>query len=214
MKKKVDIDQWNRKAHFHFFKGYDNPFYNICCNIDITDLLNSCRSHNKSFFLASLYFSTKAANCVNELKYRLEGEDVYEYETIHPFSTILNDDNTFGFCKFNLCESYSEFESNGKRVILETKENKNLLPKDERLDVIHFTTIPWIEITSVSHARKFKTGDSIPKMVFGKYFKNNDRTLIPFSIEVHHSLLDGYHIALFLDKFSEFMSESDNILNS
>jgi chloramphenicol O-acetyltransferase type A len=154
LKRKIDIEGWNRKAHFHFFKDFDNPFYNICCNIDITDLLNACKYNNRSFFLASLYLSTKAANCVSELKFRLEEEEVFEYETIHPFSTIMNDDKTFSFCEFKMLESYIDFERNGKLSIAETMKRIGLFPKEERTDVIHFTTVPWIEFTSVSHARE------------------------------------------------------------
>src|SRR5216684_2776419 len=52
------------------------------------------------------------------------------------------------------------------------------------------TVLPWVSFTSFSHARNWGREDSVPRIAFGKFTKENDRTLLPISVEVHHALMD------------------------
>ena len=75
-----------------------------------------------------------------------------------------------------------------------------------RLDVIHFSTVPWISFTGVTHPQNFKYKDSIPKITFGKYFHRNDRMILPVSINAHHGLMDAFHVSRYLQLFEQLMN--------
>lgn len=213
MKTELDISNWKRRKHYNFFKDFDNPFYNICTNVIVTELLNYCREKNISFFMASLFLSIKSVNEIEEFRYRIEGDKVFSYNKIHPFSTVLNDDNTFSFCEFNFTESFNEFIEKGREAIEIAISTKNLNSMGNRKDIIYYTTIPWISLTGLTHAHNVNTGDSIPKFVFGKYFEDGNMIKIPFCVEVHHSLVDSYHIGQLLDNFRNNIKNCSNILN-
>jgi len=212
LKTVLDINNWNRASHFNFFKDFDNPFFNICSNIEITELYECCKEKDISFFLGCLYLSIKAANNIEEFRYRIEEDRVEVYDKIHPFSTVSNDDNTFTFCEFTYVDEFNEFQNKGKLAISDAINNRTLAAKEHRKDVIHYTTVPWISFTSLKHPRNFNTHDSIPKIAFGKYFAENDKLMIPISIEVHHSLLDGYHISKYLDLLRSYIVSSETLL--
>ncbi|PKP07825.1 MAG: chloramphenicol acetyltransferase, partial [Bacteroidetes bacterium HGW-Bacteroidetes-3] len=58
------------------------------------------------------------------------------------------------------------------------------------------------------HARNGNEGlMGIPKLVFGKIFNENEIKKIPFSVEVHHALMDGYHVGLLYKKMQQFIDE-------
>lgn len=213
MYKELDIENWNRKNHFYFFKDYDNPFYNICTNIEVTELYNITKANNVSFFLASLYLSIKTANEIDEFRYRIIDDKVVVFDKIHPFSTILDKENIFHFCPFNYFEEFDKFISNGKVSIENTLNMPSILESNpERLDVIHYTTIPWVSLTSMSHAKKFNNGDSIPNIVFGKYYYSGNSLMLPICVEVHHSLIDGYHVGKYFEKLRRHIINSQNII--
>jgi hypothetical protein len=66
------------------------------------------------------------------------------------------------------------------------------LPALLRHNVIHFSAIPWLNFTSLSHARSYT--DSCPKISFGKMMTTDDGTkTMAMSIHVHHGLIDGYN---------------------
>ena len=70
--------------------------------------------------------------------------------------------------------------------------------------VLHYTTLPWLHFTSFSHARNFGREDSVPKLAFGRIDAEgagtgaNARAWMPFSIEVHHALVDGLHVGRYV----------------
>ena len=63
--KVFDIENWNRKTQFKFFKNYEDPFFNITANLEVSNLYNYCKQHNLSFSLACIYMALKAINVVH-----------------------------------------------------------------------------------------------------------------------------------------------------
>ena len=86
-------------------------------------------------------------------------------------------------------------------------------PRHEDDARIHCTTLPWIAFTSFSHARRWGREDSVPKISFGKFIKDNERTLLPFSVEVHHSLMDGLHVGRYIARIEEMLAHPETFLD-
>ena len=36
MRTELNIDNWNRKNHYHFFSQFDEPFFGVTVNVDCT----------------------------------------------------------------------------------------------------------------------------------------------------------------------------------
>ncbi len=204
----LNIERWERKDHFHFFKDFDDPFFNICAEVDVTETLKFTRERGFSFFLTTLYLATKAANKVKEFRYRLHDDKVLVHDRIHPASTVLHEDKSFGFCYFQFWEDFSEFYREAEELLHQFKTEKQpLASQDDKTDVIYYTVLPWMSFTSFKHAKKFGTKDSIPRIAFGKYAKKEGRMKMPVSVEVHHALVDGIHVGIFLKLFEVVLLE-------
>ncbi|HNZ72690.1 MAG TPA: CatA-like O-acetyltransferase, partial [Prolixibacteraceae bacterium] len=67
--------------------------------------------------------------------------------------------------------------------------------------------IPWLDFTGISHARSFSHPDSCPKISFGKVTEKEGIKTMPVSVHVHHALVDGYHVGLFIDKFQDLLND-------
>ncbi len=205
MKKKIDVNAWKRKSQFLFYKDFDQPFFNITAEVDVTNVLRQCKQSGNSFFLTSLFLSQKVVNTIDAFRYRIQGDEVVIYENVEAGSTILFEDNTFGFCYF---KDYSELEVyllKGEERIRKAKAKKAFLPEDFRDDLIHYSVVPWVSFTSLQHARNTKSQDSIPKIVFGKYYRDGDTMKMPISVSAHHALVDGYHVGRYFSKMEDLM---------
>jgi chloramphenicol O-acetyltransferase type A len=66
--------------------------------------------------------------------------------------------------------------------------------------------LPWLNFTSLSHARAFSFKDCIPKISFGKMTEQNGVKTMPVSIHVHHAIADGSDVGLFVEKFQEILN--------
>ena len=212
MYKKLDITGWNRKDHFKFFRSYDNPFFNICSELNVQKLYDFTKNNNLSFFVCLLFFSLKAANKIEEFRYRILNDEVVIYDRVNAGSTVLNDDDTFSFSYFDYNSDLKIFHTEVAELFKKfVNDTSDLDSRDSDLNMIHYSIIPWISFSSISHPRKLNTDDSIPKIVFGKYHNKDGKLMMPISVEVHHSLMDGLHVGNYLKLLQKLFNNPPDI---
>lgn len=199
----LDLESWPRREHFHFFKEYDHPFFNVCVQMDVTGLRQLSRER-APFVLTYHYLAVKAANEVEPFRYRLRGDRVLVHDRIHIGTTILLEGERFGFCYFDYEDDFSRFVAKGTAALEALRAGDGRLePRKDRDDLIHGSVLPWISFTSFSHARKRDPEDSVPKIVFGKVFQDR----MPISVEVHHALMDGVHVGRYLERLEGWFAD-------
>lgn len=206
MKAQLDIEKWTRKDHFNFFKQFDEPFFGVCVEIDCTKAYAKCKNEGISFFLYYLHKSLVAANKTEPFRYRIEGENVFIHDKVHASPTINRPDGTFGFAYMNYYEDFQTFQEEAKKEIERVQSSTGLIPAVSGENVIHYSSLPWISFKSISHARSFSFKDSCPKITFGKFSEHDGMIKMPISIHVHHALMDGIHVGLFIDEFQKLMA--------
>ncbi len=208
MKQLIDIDSWKRKEHYQFFKDYQEPFFGVTVNVDCTKAYEYAKDNKLSFFLYYMYQSLAAVNAVEEFRYRIEEGRVVCFDKIHCSTTALNASNLFAFAFMPYTEKFEYFYVQAQEEIGKIKSitAMNVNEDSGRLDVIHYSTVPWFSFTGLTHERNFAVPDSIPKMTFGKYFKDGNKLLLPLSINAHHGLMDGYHVGQYFEIFQQLLS--------
>ncbi len=209
----IDIEKWERKEQFEFFRDYDNPFFGLTANIEVGTLLAYTRSLGYSFFAAYLYISQLQVNKIKEFRYRIVEDGVVDFKKISAGSTILKENDIFTFCYFDFVPSFLEFQSHVRKQIgLCSSAQSHLDDHDHDLAMVHYSVIPWVHFTGLTHPRKQGTNDSVPKIVFGKYTESDGSIFMPVSVEVHHSLMDGFHVGQYFDGFQSCANFPENFI--
>jgi chloramphenicol O-acetyltransferase type A len=207
MKTKIDIDTWNRKEHFEFFSQMDEPFYGLTFTVDCTKAYEKSKQLNIPFFIYYLHKTLVAVNSVENFRYRIIDDELYCYDKIDASSTVMREDKTFGFSLIEYKEDVVEFYSLAQKEIERIQNTTGLFTRNfPETNLIHFSAVPWVNFTSLSHARGFSYPDSCPKISFGKLIDENGKKSMSMSIHVHHGLIDGYHIGLFVEEFEKQMT--------
>ena len=195
MPKYLDPKNWKRREIFEFFLDFDKPYFNIATQLDVTRLLELLRERpGVSVSLAFHYFALRAANEIEHFHYRLRDGKIVVHEIVNAGTTVLLPNENFTFAYFDYEPDFDKFIAGAQASVNEILAGDGAFRRNFDDNRIHFTVFPWASFTSFSHARNWRTEDSIPKMAFGKFFKAGDRTLLPFSVEVHHALMDGVHV--------------------
>lgn len=202
MKKKLVVEDWERREHFNFFSQFEEPFYGVCVNIDCTNAYQFSKANGISFFLYYLHKCLAAANAIEPFKYRIEDNEVFIYDRINAGATVGRENGTFGFGYFYYHHSLKEFVTVASKEITRVKGTTEL-SRSPKIDLIRCSALPWIDFTSISHARNFLVKDSCPKVSFGKVTEVNGRKTMPVSVHVHHALVDGIHVGEFIDCFQQ-----------
>ena len=207
MRTLLDIDTWNRKDQFRFFSQFEEPFFGITVQVDCTEAYAYAKANNYSLFLYYLHLSLKAANQIEPFRYRIVEGDVYRYDTVHASPTINRPDGTFGFSYMDYHPDFASFAAAAQITMEEVRNSTGLIPAVSGENVIHYSSIPWIHFTGLSHARSFSFKDSCPKISFGKMMEVNGRRIMPLSIHVHHALMDGFHVGQYIDLYQQLLSQ-------
>ncbi|MCH7411610.1 chloramphenicol acetyltransferase [Belliella sp. DSM 111904] len=206
MKHLINQEHWNRKEHFAFFSEFEEPFYGINVKIDCTHAYAAAKEKGQSFFLYYLYRSLKTVNEIENFKYRIIDQDVYLFDQIDVSCTIMREDGLFAYAHMDYYEDEEEFIRYANIEIAKVQQATTLMPSEYAVNEIHFSAIPWVDFSSISHARKFSRPDSSPKISFGKVVTADEKKWVSVSIHVHHGFVDGYHLGLFVNRLQELMN--------
>ena len=211
----LDIKTWHRRELFDFFINYANPYFNVCVKLDVTQLLSMVRDLPHVRMSSALhYFGLRAANETEPFRYRLQDGKIIVYDVINGGTTVLLPSESFAYAYFDYTIDFEKFVAGMNISVDELRNGDGRLKPTMRDDVIYHTTLPWISFTSFSHARTPGRGDSIPRFVFGKFMKEDERVMMPFSVEVHHALMDGLHVGRFLSRFEEGLADPEKFVQA
>ena len=203
----INFNNWKRKNHYSFFERVDNPQFNICCNIDVTNLKKFVKENKISFYYSMIYVSTHVMNEIEDFRYKIRDGQIILHDKLQPsFTDMSPGEDLFKIITLDLGSSIIEFSNNSKKRLINQTEYfpETNVNQDE---LIYFSCIPWISFTSISNEIVMNKEDSIPRISFGKYFNDNGKILLPYSIQVNHMLLDGIHVGHYMEKLQKFIDE-------
>lgn len=200
---RVDMSAWNHAHLFDSYRESEFPYINLGARVDVTRLVERVKAAGLSTYFSLIHTATAAADDLAPFHLRImDGEPVR-----FPYSTPVLTHMRPGDEIFFMLEGKTGV---GVREFCADLREKEKTPPvgEERLDVkkaglISFSCIPWIDYThfvrTITHLGK----DSNPKMSWGKYVTENGRTTVNFSVQVHHGLMDGYHVGQYFKRLQE-----------
>jgi len=180
-----------------------SPYFGFTTEVDCTKAYDKAKKEGHSFYAVYLYKSMVAINTVDELKLRIVDGQVILYDEVHVGGTIGRADGTFGFSFFHYSQDFETFNERLQEEIKSVQNSTGLGISNDVLPINHIrhTTIPWNSFTTILHPTNFDPKESIPKIAFGKFSIREGKKYLPVSIEAHHGLADGLHLAKYIEEF-------------
>lgn len=207
MKREIDLSTWKRREHFEVFRDFDEPLFGITVRVECSAAYKKAKESGYSFSNYYLYLSLRAANEIEEFRYRIENDKVYCYDRVGAGPTILREDETYGCGFFSYNEDIDQFMKQASVEVKRVKAERGLKFPYAGEDNIHYSILPWADFTAVNHARRLDIGRSIPKITFGKVTKDGEKMWLPVDIHVNHALMDGFHVGKFIKRFQELLNQ-------
>lgn len=199
---RIDFENWERRELFTFFDSFSEPFHGVCLRVDCTASFRYAKEHHLSVFLTLLHRSLVAAHEIDNFMIRSVNGEIWRYQTIHGGSAVGRPNGTIGFGHYTFREDLHEFVREASLELKRVKASHELT-RHAGQDLIRYSMLPWFDFTSISHARDLSKKDSAPRVTFGKITDANRRCTMPVSIHVHHGLVDGEHVARFVEVFEQ-----------
>jgi chloramphenicol O-acetyltransferase type A len=206
---KIEIETWYRKEHFEFFSSFEDPSFGISTELTCSKAYDSCKESGDSFFAYYLHCSLQAVNDIKEFKYRIYDGEVVKCDIIHAGPTIARSDGSFGFSFVPFTPDFNRFKNALQKEIDNVKQSSGIRKSvdGERINVIYYSTLPWISFTGLKHPFSSNETAGIPKITIGKVFQQGKEMIMPIAIQAHHGLVDGLHISTYLNKFEALLNQ-------
>jgi len=121
--------------------------------------------------LAIHYFALRIANEIEPFRYRLKDGKVFVYDAVNGGTTVLLPNETFTYAYFNYQRNFEKFITDMGKAVDDVRSGSGALKPTMRDDVIYHTTLPWITFYQFCACAHQGRGDSIPRIVFGRFTK-------------------------------------------
>src|ERR1700761_2069475 len=150
-KQKIPLETWERRAIYQHFVGFSEPFHGICIRVDCTATFDDAKQHKRSVFLSLLHRSLVASQVVLNLRPRIVGGEVWLYEVIHGGSAVGRPNGTIGFGHYRYHPRLEDFVTEAMAEV-ERVKGRDELERYPEANLIRYSTLPWLDFTSLSHA--------------------------------------------------------------
>lgn len=203
--KEIDISNSPRKAHFDHFRHAPNPHVGLTVDVDVTDFVRLCKDRGWSFYLAFIRIAAMAANAVPELRRRIRGDRVIEYERCDTSHIELLDNGAYCYCtlRHDPAQSWEDYMRYAAAQRERARAGASIEEEDDVERLYFISTVPWLHYRDFSQPN-YGPDASNPAITWGRYEPDyRGRLMMPVSLLVHHSLVDGLQIAAFYENLNQ-----------
>ncbi|MEG2191661.1 MAG: CatA-like O-acetyltransferase [Oscillospiraceae bacterium] len=212
----IDMDNWGRKTHFlHYYKDVKCT-YNITCNIDITPLYNRAKAQGAQLYPTLIWLVSQGVNTFDFMRFAKDEQGrLGYYQEVNPsFTSMPHNSENFSCLWTEYSPDFKTFYENCTGIIERYSDTKEMIPQvDTPVNCFDISSIPWIEFTGFNLNLHTDGSWLLPIFTTGKLIIEGEKVSLPFSIQVHHSVCDGFHCAKFLEHLQQHANNPQDWLN-
>ncbi|QFQ26242.1 type A chloramphenicol O-acetyltransferase [Bacillus thuringiensis] len=201
----IDREDWNREQYFEYYLKLKCTF-SMTVNVDITMLLGEVYQKGIKFYPVFIYLISRVVNNYKKFRTCFNDEGVLGYweEMIPSYTIFHKDDKSFSSIWMDYSSDFRTFYNNYEDDMrcyanvhgLFTKEN---IPPN----VFPISSIPWTSFTGFNLNINNDENFLLPIITCGKYFNEGNKVMLPVSLQVHHSVCDGYDASQFIEDLQQ-----------
>lgn len=200
----IDQSTWKRAAHCAVFRNCVEPAFCVTFELDITEFYRKIKQEKLPFTFAMIYVVAKCANRIEEFRYRfLEGHVVLFDKIDTAFTYLDKQTELFKVVNVPFAGNMSEYCKTAKQA---AEEQREYFTGPLGNDVFQFSPMPWVTYTHVSHTNSGKRDNATPLFDWGKFYERDGKLLLPFSVQAHHSFVDGLHIGRLAENLQSWLN--------
>ena len=208
---KIDLTTWPRGSLFKRYMETTRIVMSMTVDVNVTPLASFARRNGLKFFPCMLWVVTKVINSHDEFKYSLnEAGELIRWDRVFPsYTDFHREDESF----VKLVTEYSEdLLAFHDRVLSDRercRDSKGILD-DMPKNCFDVSCIPWVRYRSFD-LHVFDKGDFLaPVVTWGKYEEECKGTILPLTMNIHHAVCDGFHLARFFNEVQELVDHFAN----
>lgn len=133
-----------------------NPYVSVTASCDITALRRLTQERGLPFFLTVLHCAINAANAVPELRQRIRGEGIVEYDRCLSSHTVALPDGTYCYCTLDCAQPLGAFLPAAQAEVARVKAAPSLDDGADPDELFFVSSLPWLTFTAISCRRPLR----------------------------------------------------------
>ena len=214
--KLLNFEKYERKEHFLHYLNNVPCTYSISTDLDITRLFTEVKKRNIHFYPVIIFAITTIVNKHSEFRMALDEQGrLGYYSFVNPAYTIFHkDNNTFSIIWTEYDSQFDKFNGNYDKDIRNYGNIKGFITKqNNEKNLINISAIPWASFTGFNLNLPQNGKYLLPIFTVGKFLESNEKILLPLSMQVHHSVCDGFHGSRFINELQGILTNYEKWLN-
>ena len=214
--KVINQKNWLRAMHCEIFRNCIEPSFCVTFEVDVTNFQKQIKLQNLSFTLSMVYAICKCGNEIENFRYRFLNGEIVLFDKIDTAFTWLNaETELFKVVNVPLSDNLKSYVELAKK----TADNQvEYFTAPLGNDVFQCSPMPFLTYTHISHTNSGKKENATPLFDWGKFRLVDGKLLMPLSVQVHHSFVDGLHVGKFAEKLQNYLDgynlgENTNVEN-
>lgn len=202
---KIDRKSWVRNEYFEHYVSTVPCTYSMTVKLDITQIIEK----NMKLYPSMLYYLATIVNRHAEFRTAInETGEIGVYDEMIPSYTVFHKDTeTFSDLWTAYTPNIEEFcaaYENDMRLYGTQHEmiGKPNMPEN----IFTVSMIPWSTFEGFNLNLQKGYNYLIPIFTMGKYYREDERVMLPIAIQVHHAVCDGFHICRFVNELQELIN--------
>lgn len=198
----IDLNNWERKEHFEYYRTKIRCGYSCTVQLDVTSFLKQVKDKQLRFYPAFIYCVSNIINNTKEFRMGVDkdGRPGY-FDTSNPNMTIFHEDNkTFSDMWTEYYPEFDKFYENTVNNMEKYKNAKGIKARDNQPpNFFCISCVPWLSYTAYNTSVPGGEPNMFPIITFGKYTEKDRHYTMPFTINISHAAADGYHTSKFIN---------------
>ena len=167
------------------------------------------KKEHLSLYPTMLYLITTIVNRHEEFRTAIDKDgNVGIFDELMPCYTIFhNETETFSNIWTVYSKDYKTFCDEYKKDLDKYGSINSMIAKvDVPENTFPVSMIPWITFEGFNLNLQKGYDYLLPIFTMGKYHMKDDKYLLPMSVQVHHSVCDGFHVSRFINELQDLIN--------
>jgi chloramphenicol O-acetyltransferase type A len=202
----VDLATYPRRRLYACFRDHPLPVFSISSRLDITGFAAAVAERQLRFYTTLCCLISRVLNGQPCFRHRIVEGVLMSYQRVHPSINVALPDGSFSFADATYQGIFAD-DYLSIRAAIDRARKIPLQDFRQGLDDRFFLThLPWMSFTAIQHPYT-PAYASIPLISTGRSFHQDDKEWLPISLQAHHALVDGLHVAQVLAELSRLCQE-------
>lgn len=205
--KVIDMNTWAGREVYEWFLNLHNPFCGVTTRVNVHALAQKAKEMNTTFNTVVLYAIAKAVNSIDQFRLRMVAGKLVQFEKSCISLPVPKEGHPgyFNFVEVDFTPDLDEFIKHARNKIAAGRTKSAIAPED-RPDAVYLNHVKnHYTALNNPHDGKF---DFIPRIAWGIPEEKSAiaslfsrKTMMPITVNAHHSIISGAHILEFLKRF-------------